>query len=62
MEGPSFLCLQLAYSWAIAQDQTVLDHYFDLLEQTLGANELISLPFLNVDESGFLLQEHQSTI
>ena len=55
---------QLTYSRAVAQDQTVLDHYFDLLEQTLVANELISLPsrIFNADESGFPLQGHQSTI
>ena len=55
---------QLAYARAIAQDQTVLDHYFDLLEQTLLANELISLPsrIFNVDESGFPLQAHKSSV
>ena len=55
---------QLAYSRAVAQDQTVLDHYFELLERTLVENELIGLPsrIFNVDESGFPLQGHQSTI
>ena len=52
---------KLTYARAIAQDQSTLDHYFDLLEQTLLANELISFPsrIFNVDESGFPLQPHR---
>ena len=55
---------KLAYARAVAQDQSVLDHYFDLLEQTMLANELISFPshIFNVDESGFLLQAHKSSV
>ena len=49
---------------AVAQDQSVLDHYFDLLEQTMLANELISFPsrIFNVNESGFPLQVHKSSV
>ena len=55
---------KLAYARAVAQDQSVLDHYFDLLEQTMLANELISFPsrIFNVDESGFPLQAHKSSV
>ena len=51
---------KLAYARVVAQDQSVLDHYFDLLEQTLLENELTSFPSrnFNVDESGFPLQAH----
>ena len=55
---------KLAYARTVAQDQSVLDHYFDLLEQTLLANELISFPsrIFNVDKSGFPLQAHKSSV
>ena len=55
---------KLAYARAIAQDQSVLDHYFDLLEQTMLENEIISFPsrIFNVDESGFPLQAHKSCV
>ena len=55
---------KLTYARAVAQDQSVLDHYFDLLEQTMLANELISFSsrIFNVDESGFQLQAHKSSI
>ena len=55
---------RVAYARAVAQDQSVLDHYFDLLEQTMLENEIISFPsrIFNIDESGFLLQGHKSCV
>ena len=46
------------YARTVAQEQAILDRYFDLLEQSLLDNELISSSshITNVDESGFPLQ------
>ena len=54
----------LAYARAVAQDQTILDKYFDLLERTLLDNELINSPsrIFNVDESGFPLQQKSQKV
>lgn len=34
----------LSYAWAIASSREVIDDYFDLLEETLAQNNLISKP------------------
>lgn len=53
----------LSYSRAVAQDQTILDKYFDLLEQSLLAKELINSPscIVSVDGSGFPRQQRSQT-
>ena len=49
---------RLAYCRAVATDQAILNSYFDLLEQTLTDNDLLSAPsrIFNVDETGFPLE------
>ena len=49
---------RLAYCRAVATDQAILNSYFDLLEQTLADNDLLSAPsrIFNVDETGFPLE------
>ena len=49
---------KLAHCRAVATDQNVMDAYFELLEETLRENNLLSSPgqIFNVDESGFPLE------
>ena len=48
----------LAYVRSVAQDPEIFDTYFDLLEETLLQNDLLTSPhrIFNCDESGFSLE------
>lgn len=49
---------KLAYARAIAVNQEIIDHYYDLLEATLSQNRILNKPMqiFNCDESGFPLE------
>ena len=51
-------------TWLIATNETVINHYFDLLEQTLVDNDLLESPALtyNCDETGLPLDCTPSSV
>lgn len=55
---------RLAYSWAVASDQVVLDQYFSILQHTLVSNSIIYHPgqIFRVDETGFPLEHKQPRV
>ena len=55
---------KLAYCRAIAANPDVINHYFDLLEETLKSNNLLESPMLifNCDENRFPLQHKPGKI
>lgn len=48
---------KLSYSRAVSCSPDILDHYYDLLEQTLSDNDLLDKPYqiFNLDETGIPL-------
>ena len=55
---------KLSYARSVATDATIVNHYFDLLEQTLHDNNLLDSPsqIFNCDETGLPLEHTPSSV